>query len=575
VFALAVDPLTPSTVYAGTGRSCVIRTTDRAASWRADGTGGCLPLPVGAFTTDPSAPGTLYAATQGSGSFIPHGQRLFYSGFSLHRTTDFGATWTPAGEALATTFQERVIRSLAVDPVAPSTVYVGSSDGILSSLDHGASFAEMNTGLPTDARDRQVTAIAFDSLSTVFIRVAAALAFHGTVFRRTSGDTSWSPLDDRRVDFPLVVDPSSPSTLYAALEDGVGKSTDGGLVWRHADSGITGLQVVSLALDPRAPGRLYAIVSEGAAGTGAPNVFTTPDGGQTWNRAAAIPDEQASPADFAWQVLTVDPATSAVYAMNRGCDVFVAPVGATAWTLLPKLDPSQNDCSLGVDPAGRALYLRVGNVPGFRGLARLELVPCSSPVDCDDGNPCTDDVCVATVCANSPVADGTRCDDGDPGTVNACVGATCRPTALVHTRVRIRRGGHTGRVRVSGEIRLGPVPDHVDASAGLVVTIKAAGGFSATRSWAAAACRVTSAGVECMDSQEAARLAINTKRRRGRSPRLSANLKGLAIATVPAGPVAVTLAEAGHAIDRMSLLTRCTRRTKTLICREPRPARSE
>ncbi len=52
--------------------------------------------------------------------------------------------------------------------------------------------------------------------------------------------------------------------------------------------------------------------------------------------------------------------------------------------------------------------------------------------DCDDGNPCTEDVCDGG-CVNTP-ADGLACDDGDPGTENdvckagVCVGdPTCDP----------------------------------------------------------------------------------------------------------------------------------------------------
>ncbi len=47
-------------------------------------------------------------------------------------------------------------------------------------------------------------------------------------------------------------------------------------------------------------------------------------------------------------------------------------------------------------------------------------------VDCDDGEPCTDDTCdAATGCAHAP-ATGPACDDGDPCTANdACVDGAC------------------------------------------------------------------------------------------------------------------------------------------------------
>jgi len=39
VLALAIDPRSPSTLYAGTNRHGIFRSTDASASWRAFGTG--------------------------------------------------------------------------------------------------------------------------------------------------------------------------------------------------------------------------------------------------------------------------------------------------------------------------------------------------------------------------------------------------------------------------------------------------------------------------------------------------------------------------------------------------------
>ena len=52
---------------------------------------------------------------------------------------------------------------------------------------------------------------------------------------------------------------------------------------------------------------------------------------------------------------------------------------------------------------------------------------CCSGVNCDDGNPCTNDTCNATYgCQHSNVADGTACDDGKACTTSDhCSGGTC------------------------------------------------------------------------------------------------------------------------------------------------------
>ncbi|RME38033.1 MAG: hypothetical protein D6788_08245 [Planctomycetota bacterium] len=51
---------------------------------------------------------------------------------------------------------------------------------------------------------------------------------------------------------------------------------------------------------------------------------------------------------------------------------------------------------------------------------------CISPVDCDDGLPCTVDDCVGGICRNDPLPAGTACDDGDACTINdTCQGRFC------------------------------------------------------------------------------------------------------------------------------------------------------
>jgi hypothetical protein len=51
---------------------------------------------------------------------------------------------------------------------------------------------------------------------------------------------------------------------------------------------------------------------------------------------------------------------------------------------------------------------------------------------CDDGNPCTNDVCVPGAgCRNKPVQDAVDCDDGDPCTLgDECQFGTCAGAAL-------------------------------------------------------------------------------------------------------------------------------------------------
>ncbi len=71
----------------------------------------------------------------------------------------------------------------------------------------------------------------------------------------------------------LVVDPATPSTLYAGtVRAGVFKSTDAGANWRPMNAGLLdrfdlpALEVSKLAIDPVTPETLYAGVSGHAGG---------------------------------------------------------------------------------------------------------------------------------------------------------------------------------------------------------------------------------------------------------------------------------------------------------------------
>ena len=52
----------------------------------------------------------------------------------------------------------------------------------------------------------------------------------------------------------------------------------------------------------------------------------------------------------------------------------------------------------------------------------------SCPTDCDDGNPCTEDVCVLTQCQHTVASNGTSCSDGDDcNGSEVCGGGSCSP----------------------------------------------------------------------------------------------------------------------------------------------------
>jgi photosystem II stability/assembly factor-like uncharacterized protein len=67
VVALAIDPATPTTLYAGTFGG-VFKSTDGGTNWSAVNT-GLTNTYVVALAIDPATPTTLYAGTNGGGVF--------------------------------------------------------------------------------------------------------------------------------------------------------------------------------------------------------------------------------------------------------------------------------------------------------------------------------------------------------------------------------------------------------------------------------------------------------------------------------------------------------------------------
>src|SRR5450759_3349744 len=114
VTALAINPATPATLYAGTA-SGVFKSTDSGGTWAAANT-GLTNLNISALAINPPTPTTLYAGTNSGGVF---------------KSTDSGGTWA----AVTTGLKDLSIYALAIDPTTPATLYAGMWGGVLKSTD--------------------------------------------------------------------------------------------------------------------------------------------------------------------------------------------------------------------------------------------------------------------------------------------------------------------------------------------------------------------------------------------------------------------------------------------------------
>jgi photosystem II stability/assembly factor-like uncharacterized protein len=315
VKTLLIDPSTPSTVYGGVepafepgGNSnpLVYKTWNAGARWSASGT-GLTAISVVALAANFVSPTRLYLGS-GDGS--------------LFRTDDAGASWTllPRLEA----------RSLAVDPTSSSIVYAGTWQGVYKSTDAGITW---NVSLAEEFGSLEsVVAIDPSSPSTIYAGKSGGNCCGGKVFKSMNGGVTWVQLNTGPLSVvtAIAVDPVSSSTVYvtARLDDllgglrGVFKSVDGGATWSELTSGLPSVRnITAFALDPALTSTLYVALS----GDG---VYKSVDGGASWSPAG-----QGLVGDvIALALESTNPPS--LYAGTEEDGVFRSVDGGATWTRL-------------------------------------------------------------------------------------------------------------------------------------------------------------------------------------------------------------------------------------------------
>lgn len=322
VSALAIDPVDPSTMFASTfainSDSGLFKTTNAGADW----TLSSLPLSFfsGNITFDPFDHSTVYVA-----------------GGALFKTINGGGDWIRVRE-----LPDPNVTKLVIDPSNSSVLYVATSrSGLFKSIDRGASWFAINSGLPVQSISGRLI-VSFIYCMTIDARNPSILyvGTHDGVFKTTDGGESWTLANTGLPTQPvgiglgtavpafapdvltLTVDPSDSSIVYAGIKYvGVFKSTDGGATWTESDLGLPryerfgGTTVSVLLIDAANPLNIYAGSDKG--------VFKTTDGGKIWTSSGPI---------YQVNALAMNPSDhSILYAGTTGYGVFKSVDAATTW----------------------------------------------------------------------------------------------------------------------------------------------------------------------------------------------------------------------------------------------------
>jgi len=178
---------------------------------------------------------------------------------------------------------DQKVKALVIDPNDSGTIYAGTLDqGMLKSNDGGQSWVQMNGWIPNDVKyqgEPATPAVTFLVIDPVTPRTVYVGADNG-MYKTTDGGVSWKTLFHGRSGV-IAIDGNAtsyqaPGTLYFGRLGAIQKTTDGGHSWTTANTG-RGSATVSLALDPQRPNTIYA----GVTGEG---MYKTTDSGGHWKQ---------------------------------------------------------------------------------------------------------------------------------------------------------------------------------------------------------------------------------------------------------------------------------------------------
>ncbi|HVT17035.1 MAG TPA: hypothetical protein VHQ90_12760 [Thermoanaerobaculia bacterium] len=348
VQALATDPSSSGTLYAGTSTGLVFKTIDGGKSWNA---GSPFPSPVGEILTlaiDSTSPATLYAGCGAGGVF---------------KSTDGGTTWTAIDSGLS--LNELAVYALAIDPAHTATIYAGTSRGVFKTTDGGANWSSINSGPlnPTFPRPA-IYALTIDPAHPGTLYAGGSLDTRTDLFKTTNGGLSWTAINPANLSstHALAIDPTHPATLYAAGFGGVFKTGDGGRSWIAVNSGLPAASIAGspsflevLAIDPTNPATLYA-------GTSRQGLFKTVDGGESWS---AI-DSGLTESPPSINALAIDATNAATLYAGTSTGVFKTTRGGKHWSAINSGLTGTPVERVVIDPASPATLYTFSDLSGFK-----------------------------------------------------------------------------------------------------------------------------------------------------------------------------------------------------------------
>jgi photosystem II stability/assembly factor-like uncharacterized protein len=376
VSSFVVDPAEPQTVYATTICAGIFKSVDGGRTWRAVSAAKSLECADSALSLVTHRSNALLGVVPGRGVF---------------KSTDAAAHWQPADTGL----DLMAVRSVAVDPDDPRTVYASSGSlGLFSSNDGGASWRQVARGVVNavalDPRDPNI-GLAAEAMHKVIrssdggriwqpsgagiavtptaLAVGGGYAYAATfargLYTSTDGGRSWrQPVAPLNTYGEAVANtPDDPAVVYAGggpmNARGLYKSINAGQSWQRLTDPVKHGDISAIALDPKDPTTIYLGTAEGT------DIYKSNDAGATWQPArSGLPHTTAA---AGIRALVIDPAhPTTLYAATNGKGVFRSTDASSTWRPFNAGLHALDITSLTIDKTGQTLY--AGTEAGVAGV---------------------------------------------------------------------------------------------------------------------------------------------------------------------------------------------------------------
>jgi photosystem II stability/assembly factor-like uncharacterized protein len=290
--AIAVAPSDPNTIYVGTGEADMrdsiqfgdgmYRSNDGGKTWKHVGLEDTKQ--IGRIIVDPKNSNLVYVAALGN-AYGANADR------GVYRTHDGGVTW----EKVLFRNNDVGAIDLNFDPTNSQIIYAalwnvrrppwfiyapanGPGGGIFKSTNGGATWKQIDEGIPVDGRGRIGISVSPTNHNRIY---AAVDAKDGGIFRSDNAGLTWTRLSndkrlwDRGWYFEkITADPKDADTVYV-MNTSMYKSTDAGKTWTAIKGAPGGDDYHQLWINPSDTKRMILASDQGS--------IVSVDGALSWS----------------------------------------------------------------------------------------------------------------------------------------------------------------------------------------------------------------------------------------------------------------------------------------------------